>query len=114
MSSQCPFCRIAAGKAPADVLYHDDELIAFRDKSPVAPTHVLLVPRRHLSSIADAEKSDAGLLGRMLLRAAAIAGQEKLHAGFRLVSNSGSQAGQSINHLHFHLLGGRRMSWPPG
>lgn len=110
----CLFCRIAAGKAPATILYQDQELVAFRDSHPVAPVHVLLVPRRHLSSVAEAEESDVGLLGRLVLKAAEIARNERLAGDFRLVTNSGSQAGQSIFHLHFHLLGGRRMRWPPG
>lgn len=89
-------------------------MVVFRDDRPVAPTHVLVIPRKHLASVAEADASDAGLLGRMMLRAAEIARQEKLGAGFRLVTNSGAVAGQSVFHLHLHLLGGRRMRWPPG
>jgi histidine triad (HIT) family protein len=89
-------------------------MVAFRDSHPVAPVHVLLVPRRHLTSIAEADEADVSLLGRLVLRAADIARSEQLGGDFRLVTNSGSKAGQSIFHLHFHLLGGRRMRWPPG
>jgi histidine triad (HIT) family protein len=110
----CLFCRIAAGEAPATILYQDQEMVAFRDSHPVAPIHVLLVPRKHLVSVAEAQEADADLLGRMMLRAADIARKERLEGDFRLVTNSGPQAGQSVYHLHFHLLGGRRMRWPPG
>ncbi len=89
-------------------------MVAFRDSHPVAPTHVLLVPRKHLTSVAAAGEADAELLGRLMLRAADLAEQAGLEGDFRLVTNSGPQAGQSIYHLHVHLLGGRRMRWPPG
>ena len=114
VNPDCPFCRIAAGKAPAQILYQDQEMIVFHDSHPVAPVHVLLVPRRHLTSIAEAKDGDAALLGRLMLTAADIARKEHLDGGFRLLTNSGPQGGQSIDHLHFHLLGGRRMRWPPG
>jgi histidine triad (HIT) family protein len=114
MKSDCPFCRIATGAAPAEVVYQDHELVAFRDQNPVAPTHILLVPRKHIRNLRDAEEEDALLLGRLLLKAAEIAEEQGVSGGFRLVTNTGSQAGQSIYHLHLHLLGGRRMSWPPG
>jgi histidine triad (HIT) family protein len=114
MNPDCLFCRIAAGKAPARILYQDQDIVAFHDSHPVAPVHVLIIPRKHLASIAEAEETDAALLGKLMLTAADIAGRESLEGGFRLVTNSGPQAGQSIYHLHFHLLGGRRMRWPPG
>jgi histidine triad (HIT) family protein len=114
MKSDCQFCRIAAGSAPAEVVYQDDELVAFRDRNPVAPTHILLIPRKHIASMRDAEEQDAPLLGKLLLKAAEVAEQQGIAGGFRLVTNTGSPAGQSIYHLHIHLLGGRHMSWPPG
>jgi histidine triad (HIT) family protein len=114
MKSDCQFCRIANGAAPAEVVYEDDQLIAFRDRNPVAPTHILLIPRKHIDNLCDAEEQDAPLLGRLVLKAAEIAENEGVSGGFRLVTNTGAQAGQSIYHLHLHLLGGRRMSWPPG
>ena len=110
----CPFCRIAAGVEPAEIVYEDDDLLAFRDRNPVAPTHILLIPRQHIENVRDAETKHTALLGMLLLKAAEVAGQEGLRSGFRLVTNTGSQAGQSVYHLHVHLLGGRRMSWPPG
>jgi histidine triad (HIT) family protein len=114
MNPNCPFCRIAAGAEPADIVYEDDDLLAFRDRNPVAPTHILLIPRQHIENVQDAEAKHAPLLGRLLLTAAEVAGREGLRSGFRLVTNTGPQAGQSVYHLHIHLLGGRRMSWPPG
>lgn len=114
MDPDCLFCRIAAGRAPATILYQDQEMVAFRDSHPVAPIHVLLVPRRHLTNVAAADEADADLLGRLMLRAANLAEEAGLEGDFRLVTNSGPQAGQSIYHLHVHLLGGRRMRWPPG
>ena len=114
MKSDCPFCRIAKGAEPAEIVYQDEELVAFRDRNPVAPTHILLIPRKHIENVRDAETQDAPLLGRLLLKAAEIAHENGLSGGFRLVTNNGPQAGQSVFHLHVHLLGGRRMSWPPG
>lgn len=114
IESNCPFCRIAAGSQPANIVYQDDELIAFRDAHPVAPTHILLIPRKHIENLDDAETEDGSLLGRMLLKAAEVAANQGLSGGFRLVTNTGPQAGQSVYHLHIHLLGGRRMTWPPG
>jgi histidine triad (HIT) family protein len=114
MKSDCPFCSIAIGAEPAEIVYQDDELVAFRDRNPVAPTHLLLIPRKHIENVRDAEEQDTPLLGRLLLKAAEIAQSAGLSGGFRLVTNNGPQAGQSVFHLHVHLLGGRRMSWPPG
>jgi histidine triad (HIT) family protein len=114
MESDCPFSRIATGEAPAEVVFQDDELVAFRDRHPVAPIHILLIPRKHIDNLRDAAEQDAPLLGRLLLRAAEVAKKEGVSGGFRLVTNTGAQAGQSIYHLHVHLIGGRRMGWPPG
>lgn len=111
----CIFCRIVRGQAPAKVLYQDDLVTAFRDVHPQAPTHVQIVPNRHIPAIAATTPDDAELLGHMLAIANRLAAQEGIaRSGYRLVVNNGPQAGQSVNHLHLHLLGGRRMGWPPG
>jgi histidine triad (HIT) family protein len=110
----CPFCRIAAGAAPAQIVFQDEEIVAFRDIHPQAPTHILLIPRRHIDSLGVANSEDAVVLGRLMLAAAQIARQERPADGFRVVINTGAGAGQSVFHLHLHLLGGRRMAWPPG
>jgi histidine triad (HIT) family protein len=112
--SSCLFCRIITGELPATIVYRSDDVIAFRDAHPQAPTHILVIPTRHIVSIAETQDSDVELLGRLITVAKHIATAEKLEAGYRLVVNTGTQAGQSVFHLHVHLLGGRRMSWPPG
>ena len=116
MSSQgCLFCGIVAGDIPADVVHSDDLVLAFRDISPKAPTHLLLIPRRHIASAAELTATDAELLGRLFEVAAQLARDAGVaEAGYRMVTNSGRDAGQSVSHLHFHLLGGRPMGWPPG
>lgn len=114
-SANCLFCRIARGEVPADIVHQDDLVLAFRDVNPKAPTHLLLIPRQHIDSAADLAETDGQMLGRMFSVAAKLAAQAGIaERGFRLVSNSGPAAGQSVDHLHFHLLGGRSMSWPPG
>jgi len=110
----CIFCRIAAGEIPATVVFKDDEVVAFRDLSPQAPVHLLLVPRRHIASLDEAHAADASLLGRLLLAAKDLAAREGIAGGYRLVNNCGPSAGQSVFHVHLHLLGGRPMGWPPG
>jgi len=111
----CIFCRITAGEASADILYQDDLVTAFRDTNPQAPTHILIVPNEHLASIGDVRPEHDGLLVRIFTVANHLATQEGVaQSGYRLVTNRGAQAGQSVYHLHFHLLGGRRMTWPPG
>lgn len=113
--TECIFCRIAAGELEARVEYQDDEIVAFHDVSPQAPIHLLVVPRRHVATLLDTNADDAGLLGRM--QATAIELSRKLgleRQGFRLVTNCLEAAGQSVFHIHLHLLGGRRMGWPPG
>ncbi|MFZ5788611.1 MAG: histidine triad nucleotide-binding protein [Acidobacteriota bacterium] len=111
----CLFCRIAAGEIPARVLFSDDELVAFHDIAPQAPVHVLVIPRRHIVSLAETSGEDHALLGRLLLGCTEAARRAGLEAGgFRVVANTGAQAGQSVFHLHFHVLGGRHMRWPPG
>ncbi len=109
----CPFCQIVGGKRPANILHRDTQVTAFRDTNPQAPTHILVVPNRHIRSLAEAQAEDAPLLGMLLSSAAEIARQEGL-ASYRIVINNGSEAGQSVWHLHLHLIGGRHMHWPPG
>lgn len=111
----CLFCKIASGEIPADVVYRDDDLVAFRDINPQAPTHILIIPTRHIARVSDATADDLELLGSMVLRAAEIARGEGIEdGGYRLVLNNGAGAGQSVWHVHMHVLGGRRMGWPPG
>lgn len=109
------FERIAAREVPAEIVYEDDEIFAFRDINPQAPVHVLIVPKRVIARIGDATAQDAALLGRLLLTAQKLAAQLGISdSGYRLVLNNGRHAGEAIPHLHLHLLGGRPLHWPPG
>lgn len=109
------FERIAAREVPAEIVYEDDEIFAFRDINPQAPVHVLIVPKRVIARIGDASEHDAALLGRLLLTAQKVAAELGVSgSGYRLVLNNGSHAGETIPHLHLHLLGGRPLHWPPG
>lgn len=111
----CLFCRIVAGELPSTGVAEDDRAIAIRDISPRAPTHILVLPRDHIASAADLTDADAPLLGRMFAMAAEIARAEGIaEAGYRIVTNVGRWGGQSVDHLHFHLMGGRAFDWPPG
>jgi histidine triad (HIT) family protein len=110
----CLFCRIVAGEIPSEQVLADDEVIAFRDIAPRAPTHVLVVPRRHVTDVHALSDTDAGLLDSLFRAIRRIADDAGLESGYRVVTNVGPDAGQSVSHLHFHLLGGRSMSWPPG
>lgn len=113
MSTDCLFCRIVRGEIPATVVAQDDDCIAFRDVAPQAPVHVLVVPRQHVASL-DAV-TDPMLLGRVMTMAAAVARQEGIvDAGYRTVVNTNGNGGQTVFHLHAHVLGGRRLTWPPG
>lgn len=117
MSEQnCLFCKIVAGEIPADIIYKDEHAVAFRDINAQAPTHVLVIPRVHVSSLSEAAKDDeAEALGHLMRAAARVAEQEGLsEKGFRAVINNGAGAGQSVFHLHVHVLGGRSLAWPPG
>ena len=115
MSADCLFCRIAAGSIPSDRLHEDDLIVAFRDIAPRAPTHILLIPRRHVASAAELTEADGPLLGHLFGVAADIARSEGIaDGGYRLVSNVGRWGGQTVDHLHFHLMGGRAFDWPPG
>ncbi len=109
------FGKIARGEIPADLVYEDDEVVAFRDLSPQAPTHVLVIPRKPIATLNDAEDADAALIGRLFLAAARVAKDIGIaEAGYRTVVNCNAAAGQTVFHLHVHLLGGRPMGWPPG
>jgi histidine triad (HIT) family protein len=110
----CLFCKIIAGEIPAKKVFEDDLTYAFRDIHPQAPTHVLIVPRKHIASLAESEAEDIGMIGHLHLVAARIAVSEGLSKGFRTVINTGPDGGQTVDHLHVHLLGGRAMGWPPG
>lgn len=113
----CLFCNVLEKKIPADVVYEDEHALAFRDIRPVAPTHVLVVPRKHIAAIRDLSDSaeDASVIGRVILTARKVAHQLGLDAsGYRLVVNDGEHAGQTVHHIHVHVLGGRQLSWPPG
>lgn len=113
--ADCIFCKIAAKEIGAQVVYEDDDFLAFRDIRPVAPTHVLLIPKKHFGSLLDLSAEDAALAGRMLILVPQLARQLDLaQSGFRVVINTGTLGGQTVNHLHFHLLGGRALEWPPG
>jgi histidine triad (HIT) family protein len=115
MAESCLFCRIASGAQEADVVAGGDTWVAFRDINPQAPTHVLLVPRRHLESVDELRDEHRDLAADLLLAARDVAREEGLGAdGYRLVINTGRRSGQSVFHLHLHLLGGREMTWPPG
>ena len=109
----CLFCKIAAGEIPSKSVYSDGDVYAFHDIAPKAPTHILVIPRKHIARLADAGEADRELVGEVVARAAAIARELGLEH-YRLVANNGEGAGQTVFHLHFHLLGGRTMTWPPG
>ena len=113
--TDCLFCRIAAGEIPASIVYQDERLVVFRDINPQAPVHVLVIPRRHIATLNDLSAGDDGIVGEMVRRAAAIAGELGVsERGYRTVFNCNADAGQTVFHIHLHLLGGRRMAWPPG
>jgi len=113
--STCIFCKIASGEVPTTKVDETDQVLAFRDMSPQAPTHVLLIPKQHLADSAEALGPEHGaMLAELFALASRIARAEGIEGGWRLVTNVGPGAGQSVFHLHFHLLGGRTMTWPPG
>jgi histidine triad (HIT) family protein len=109
----CLFCRIAAGEIPAEIVHSDEQVVVFRDITPRAPTHVLAIPRRHIPSAAELTDADGELLSALFAAMRKVATDGGL-GGYRIVSNVGAESGQSVFHLHFHLLGGRPMTWPPG
>jgi histidine triad (HIT) family protein len=115
MAEDCLFCKIIAGEIPSNKVYSDDQVYAFRDINPAAPTHILIIPHKHLTDVSAANGEDQALLGHLLLKANAVARAEGLaDAGYRYVINTGKDGGQTVFHLHLHILGGRHLDWPPG
>lgn len=113
--SDCLFCGIVEGKIKGDIVYQDDSVVAFRDITPKAPVHVLIISRKHIAGVLDLEPGDGAVIGHIFEVAGRLARQQGIaDSGFRVVVNSGADAGQSVFHLHYHLLGGRHMTWPPG
>ena len=113
--SDCLFCGIIEGRIKGNVVYRDESIVAFRDIRPQAPVHILIVPRKHVATILDLEANDQIVVGQIFLLISKLAREQGIdESGFRVVVNSGANAGQTVYHLHFHLLGGRRFSWPPG
>ncbi|MDP9360114.1 MAG: histidine triad nucleotide-binding protein [Acidobacteriota bacterium] len=114
-NDRCLFCRIASGEITAKKVYEDDQVVAFNDINPQAPTHVLVIPRRHIASLDDLTEDEASIVGMTIVRVSQIARNLRLNSeGYRVVVNHGEAAGQTVFHVHFHLLGGRNLSWPPG
>ena len=112
--SDCLFCKIVAGTIPANREYENDHVIAFRDINPQAPTHLLVIPKKHIARIADILPTDLHLVGECIRAANELAVREKLDDGYRILVNNGAGAGQTVFHVHWHVLGGRRLGWPPG
>lgn len=112
--SDCLFCKISAGEIPADIVVENETVVAFRDIDPKAPTHILVIPREHHSNVSDLMRDNPGLSQAILSTVTEVAQLETLEKGFRVVTNVGSDGGQSVNHVHFHVLGGRELAWPPG
>ena len=113
--NECLFCKIRDGEIPAETVYEDSDVLAFNDVNPQAPVHVLIIPKKHISTVNDIGPDDATIMGKLMLAAKEIADTRKIAAdGYRLVVNCNQKAGQTVFHIHLHLLGGRRMSWPPG
>jgi histidine triad (HIT) family protein len=112
--SDCIFCKIAGGDIPANIVYEDEQILCFHDLEPQAPVHVLIIPRKHVESLGDAAFADAAMLGHLLVNVKKSAADLHLENGYRLVCNCGEDGMQTVKHLHFHLLGKRRLLWPPG
>lgn len=113
--TDCLFCKIRDGEIPAEIVYQDDDVLAFNDVNPQAPVHVLIIPKKHISTVNDIAEKDAATIGKLYLAAKHIAAERKTDEdGYRLVVNCNAMAGQTVYHIHLHLLGGRRMTWPPG
>ena len=110
----CLFCNIVKGQIQSEKVYEDNDVYAFKDVNPEAPVHILIIPKRHIKSVDELEETDKELVGQIFLVAKKLAKENKLENGYRLVSNIGEEGGQSVKHLHFHLLGGRSFNWPPG
>jgi len=115
LAEDCIFCKIAREEIPAQFVHQDEDIVAFPDINPQAPVHILVIPRRHYANVVEATASEPELIGRLFKVIAKVAGEKGLASeGFRVVCNTGPQGGQTVNHLHFHIIGGRFMTWPPG
>ena len=113
--SDCIFCKIASGQIPTNYIYEDDRVVAFSDIEPQAPTHILIIPKEHIASANDLTEENASIVGHIFAVAAKIAKDEGIaEGGYRIVNNCGEDGGQTVKHLHFHMLGGRSLQWPPG
>ena len=110
----CLFCKIAAGEIPSTKVFENDDILAFRDISPQAPFHVVIIPKQHITSAAEINSENSGIIAKIFEAAAVIAAEQKLEKGFRIVNNCGEEGGQTVGHLHFHMLAGRNLGWPPG
>ncbi|GHO44980.1 histidine triad nucleotide-binding protein [Ktedonospora formicarum] len=111
--ADCLFCKIVAGEIPSKIVHQDNDVVAFEDINPQAPTHILVIPTRHIESMQELTQTDGETLARLFTVASQIAAERGLEQGYRFVTNVGPDAGQSVQHLHFHLIGGRAMGWPP-
>lgn len=113
--TDCLFCKIIQGDIPADIVYEDDDVLAFNDVNPQAPTHILIIPKKHIATTNDAETADGAVLGKLMLTASKLAAERGVaDDGYRMVTNCNEMAGQTVFHIHLHLLAGRTMHWPPG
>ncbi len=114
MDENCLFCKIINGDIPADKLYEDDDIFVFRDIAPVAPVHFLVIPKKHIAGPSDVSDNDQKIIGKMIQKGSEIAKQEGIGDAFRVVFNNGAEAGQTVFHIHMHIMGGRHLTWPPG
>lgn len=112
--TDCLFCKIVAGELGTEFVYEDEQIVAFHDIHPVAPVHILVIPKRHISAVNELTEEDNLLIGHIFFVLKKLAHKENLKRGYRIVNNCGSDGGQTVDHLHFHLLGGRELQWPPG
>ncbi|MDD3807850.1 MAG: histidine triad nucleotide-binding protein [Candidatus Marinimicrobia bacterium] len=110
----CLFCKIVEGEIPSEKVYEDEHFLAFKDINPKAPVHILIIPKEHISRVENLEENQVEMVGRLILLAKDIAHQQRIKNGFRLIFNNGPDAGQAVEHIHLHLLGGRKLTWPPG
>ena len=111
----CIFCKIVAGEIPSEILYQDDDVLCFRDVAPQAPTHMLVIPKKHIGSIAELDNSDMNLAGKILVTATQMAKEQGIsESGYRVAMNCGDEGGQTVGHIHMHVMGGRQLGWPPG
>lgn len=112
--NDCLFCKIAKGEIPSEIIYEDDRIIAFNDVNPEAPVHFLVIPKKHIKSADNLTKEDIELIGYIFYMSSKLAKEKKLDSGYRIVNNCGVDGGQTVDHIHFHVLGKRNMQWPPG